>query len=199
MNPRGFFIDADMAKEFESGEVMISIAAARLPGRNRFFLTAWLERMKSPPLGDREIFNAKLRRPMMSTEWQYLQDPDEESDTPNEGKYRFNGVFGENPHIPGNWRVIAEVDNIEEFTGRADPQSIEDAPFASILLRPNGSTDQDFWVWSGDMLLAVERGEALAMQRHRIGQRDFLFIEKGGFSDEHPRDWTSPWYVLVAE
>ncbi len=197
--PRGFFIDADMAKEFESGEVLVSIAAARLPGRNRFFLTAWMERMKSPPLGDREIFNAKLRRPMLSTEWQDLQDPDEESDNPNEGKYRYSGAFEENPQIPGNWRIIAEVETIEAFTGFADPDSIEDAPFATIALLSDGSTDQEFWVWSGDILMAVERGEALAMQRYRLGQRDFLFIEKGGFSDEHPSDWTSPWYVLVAE
>ena len=197
--PRGFFIDADMAKEFEDGEVLIGIAAARLPDRNRYFLTAWMDRMKSPPLGEREIFEAKLRRPMRSTQWQDLQDPDEEAEDSSEGKYRYSGVFEENPEIAGNWRMIAKVDTIEDFTGLADPDSIEDAPFSSIAFLSEGQTDQDFWAWSGNMLMALERREALVMQRHRMGQRDLLFIEKGGFSEDHPREWTSPWYVLVAD
>ncbi len=199
MNPRGFFVDAEMAEAFESGEVLIGIAAARLRNRNRFFLTAWLDRMKSPPLGDREILTAKLRRPMLSTEWQDLQDPDEAPEDSNEGKYHYSGVFENNPQIPGNWTLIAEVDTIEDFTGRADAESIEDAPFRSIALLPDGGTSQEYWVWSDNILMAVERGEALAMQRHRIGQREYLFIERGGFSDERPREWTSPWHVLVAE
>jgi len=191
--PRGFLIDKDMVEEFQSGKVHIAIAAVRT---DPAYLTAWLEEMKIPPLGERELFAARLRRPMASSEWQELQDPDVRTQDPNEGKYRFSGRIVDNPVLRGTWRIIAEVARIEDFAGAADADSIEDAPFAQISFGPNGRTDQWNWVWTENILMALEQGEALQIQTSRVGGKDYLFIEKGGFNNRHPREWTSPLYVL---
>lgn len=54
---------------------------------------------------------------MLSAQWQDLQDPETSPADPNEGKYRYNGRFEDNSQIRGSWKLVGQVDAIDEFNG----------------------------------------------------------------------------------
>ena len=193
--PRGFLIDLDMAKAFEKGKVLIEIAAVK---PEPAYLSAWMEEMKMPPLGEHEIAKALARAPMKCAEWQELQDPEvkaKESEL-NEGKYRYNGKFKDDPQLHGDWTVIGQVNSMEEFsTGKAGNPG--QPPFKTISLRADGKTGDNHWIWSGNILLALERKEALTMTLKTVEGKKYLFVESGGFSEENAKGWQSPLYVMA--
>jgi hypothetical protein len=192
--PRGFFLDKALAEEFKSGKVQIAVAAVK---PDRAYLSAWLEEMQIPPMTDADITKALTRVPLLSAEWQEFQDPDaaEPPENPQEGKYLYNGKFVDNRAIHGDWTVIDQVETVEAFVpGRkklpANPR------FQTITFQPGGTTDHSKWIWSGNILMLLDRKEALALTLKRVEGQEYLLVESGGFSAKNPKGWQSPLYVM---
>jgi len=192
--PRGFFITKELAEQFNSGKAYVAIAAIRPP---KAYLSAWLEEMKMPPVTDADLAKALTRVPMASSEWQELQDPETKvaGADPNEGKYRYNGKFVDNAALRGEWKVIDQVDAVADFTSKASGRSVK-APFASLALMSDGKTNDSNMIWSGNMLMVLQKKEALAIQLKTVGGKSHLFVEAGGFSDKNPKGWMTPLYVF---
>jgi hypothetical protein len=194
-NPRGFFIDKEIAEAISGKKAHIAIAAVR---RQPAYLSAWFEEMKLPPAGEKEIFTALTRVPMKSAEWQELQDPDVKDPNldPNDGKYRYSGKFTENLKLIGEWKVIDQVADPENFQApRENPEF--DAAYQTVTLNSDGKTHDPMWIWTDGKLMDLQQSEALTIESRTLNGTQYLFIENGGFSDKHTRGWASPYNVLT--
>ena len=93
--------------------------------------------------------------------------------------------------------MIAEVKDIDAY----DPDGKNPKPrrpaFNQIELKPDGTTDQAIWMWSGKHLMDLDKYQALRMVTKSIDGKEHLFVEAGGFSTRNKPDWKSTWYVLV--
>jgi len=201
---RGGWITPEFAKEFDKGPVSLAAitflrygdrAIVQMPPVPQGIFSLWLEERKLPPLDDTVWRKAASFVPMLSSEWQELQNPQSLPDDPEEGKFQFDGKFIENPQALGPWNVHTQVAAIEEFNPAAKP-NIERAPFRKITFKEKGSTQDANWIWSGDRLLNLEQGTALKITPKSIDGTDYLFIEVGGFSSKNPVGWKSKLMVL---
>jgi hypothetical protein len=186
-------IDKQFWSEFQSGEVTIEAITFRHQKRQAFSI--WLQEMKVPPLGEKEIFQSAVALPMMSSEWQALQDPDNTNIDPEQGKFEYDGKFVPNNKITGAWKTISHVAKIDDFNPQK-PSQVNLAPIPSIEFKNDGRTDQTLWIWSGDTLMDLDRNQALKMVTKDIGGTTYLFIESGGFGGRNKPGWTSAWFVM---
>jgi hypothetical protein len=154
-----------------------------------------LEEMKLPPMGDDLVLKSATVVPMLSSEWQAAQDPEDRERQAAAVKFRYDGRFRANPKVLGSWKTLGIVKTIDEFTTDKglNPRG---AKIAGITFKNNGDTDNATRLWSGNVLMDLTRYEALMMQLKTIDGDDYLFIEAGGFSERHPAVWQSPWYVM---
>lgn len=189
---RGFFIDKEMAEEFKKGKVNIAIAAWK---SDKAYLSACLQEMKIPPLSESDFQKALPRMPMMCAVWQELQDSEASTADPNEGLYRYDGKFVDNSAIRGNWKIVDQVESIEEFTGDIKKKILK-LPFETISFNSQGKTSVQDYVWTGNILIALEKTEALAMTPKTINGKLYLFVESGGFGVKNPKGWQSPLFVM---
>jgi hypothetical protein len=83
------------------------------------------------------------------------------------------------------------VPSVEAFDP-AKPTSANQAPFKALTFKADGKTDEPLRLWTGDILMDLERRQALKM----IVKGDMLFVEAGGFSEKNPLGWKSPLAVL---
>ena len=195
--PIGREICRDWRPHFEAGEVDIAFTGfmGGRPGWKSRHLMLWLQEMKSPPFGSEEILTSATVVPMRSAAWQVLQDPDANEADPDEGKFRWDGRFLENPAITGSWQTVGMVATPEAFDP-ARPRDGNRAPLRQLELNPGGSTHDPLWIWSGDTLMNLDRNEALIMRLESIDGAETLFIEAGGFQPDRGSEWTSQWFVL---
>ncbi len=198
--PIGREICRDWRPHFENGEVDIAFLGfmGGRHGRQSRHLMIWIREMEFPPLGTAEILESATVYPMRSSAWQELQDPDANVVDGDHGKFRWNGEFVANPDVTGKWRTVARVAEPGDF----DPERRRDAhraPLSELELNPGGSTHSPLWIWSGDILMDLDRNEALAMHTDLVAGTEYLFIEAGGFHPDHDSDWTTPWFVLERE
>ena len=203
--PKGAFITRDFLEDFQGGEVTIAVKTflrfndkykvkptERIPQGK---ISLHVEEMKLPPMGDDLVFKSAAIVPMLSSEWQALQDPENRELEPEAGKFRWDGKFAGNANIPGNWRVIAEVTEIADF----DPLKITRPRrplFSALTFEENGKTGDATWIWSGDRLMDLTRYQSLRMQLKMVSGVEYLFVEAGGFSNKHKPGWQSPWLVM---
>ncbi|MFN5580249.1 MAG: hypothetical protein ACK49X_11635, partial [Akkermansiaceae bacterium] len=170
-------------------------AIVQMPPVAQGIFSMWLEERKLPSLDAEVLRKAASFIPMLSTEWQNLQDPSKDAEDPNEGKFKYDGKFVANSKATGSWNVIAQVAKIEEFDPAAK-QTIGRTPFPKITLQADGFTQDPRWIWSGDVLLDLEQNIAQKMIVKTVGGTDYLFIEAGGFGPKNPLGWKTPWLVL---
>jgi len=215
-HPIVFFIDREHLAAFQSGSVTVAATGfmkVHRRSRNKTNVMAiWLQEMQMPPLDDEMIWRAAVMTSLLSADWQALQglaakqdepaaasDPDEEvapeeepaeETDPHAGKFRWDGVFVENPALSGAWTAVGVVPTVAAFD--PDKPVAGRPPFREITFRDGGQTDAATILWSGDTLLDLGRGVALRM----MVKDDYLFIETGGFSSNHPADWQSPLMVM---
>jgi len=52
-------------------------------------------------------------------------------------------------------------------------------------------------VWSGDRMMDIARYQALQMKTKTIADKEYLFLEAGGFSAKNKAGWLSPWIVFT--
>ena len=208
--PAGFLFHDAMEALFADGEVTIAIQVSR--GNSGYF-TAWIEQMEMPPLGVEQLQKAAQVRPLRSSEYVETMDEDETM-------LLWDGQFKRVDGILGTWKLVDQVDTIEDF----DPENMavpdprrERAPrnrhYArrhilkdAITFHADGSTEipnptgnQEVVIWSGNLLLDLGHREALQMQGRKVDGTMYLFIESGGFPEMEDRDadWKPPLLVYA--
>ena len=154
------------------------------------------EEQKLPPMGDDLVIKSASIVPMLSSEWQAMQDPDDREQSAAAVKFRYDGKFVANPKVLGRWSVIAQVAEIAEFDPEQKAKKVRNPLFATITLKDGGKTDDPTWVWSDDILMDLNKYQALKMIIKTIDSSDYLFIEAGGFSTRNKPGWKSPLYVM---
>jgi len=198
--PKGYLLPQAMMKELSGQEVMVAVKTfwRKHPrsGEKRGYITVFMEEMKLPPI--QEMIGAALKSaPMLSAEWQSLQYPDVVQDDPDEGKFKYDGKFIANNNVVGEWTVIDQVASIEDFTADRKPAKIDPRkmPFKELILQDNGETGGQM-IWSGDVLMDLDGGQALAMRVKKVGDAAYLFVEVGGFDAKNGPDWKPVQMVL---
>ena len=158
----------------------------------------WVEERKLPPVNDEAIQRSATVIPMLSSEWQAKQDPDNAELRSENDKCRYDGKFVANPQVVGAWKAVSLVSNLEEFNPDK-PLNANRAPIKQIKLGDDGLTNLATLIWSGDMLMNLDRYEALKITLRSIGGADYLVIEAGGFSEKHPSGWNPQLIVMKRE
>jgi len=193
--PIGERITTERWEHFASGRVHIA-AKSFLPQHRGNSLVVFMQRMQLPPL-QQELFRGLQLVGLRDLEWQASQDPDSDMDT-DEDLYIWDGQLSTNAAAIGSWKVVDEVAEISDF----DPNSLQrpgrgwSPRLQQIELEHALATNDPMFVWTGSRLLDVQNKEALAVEHARVRDKDYLFIQAGGFSPDHPAEWTSPWLVF---
>jgi hypothetical protein len=201
---RGGWISPEFAEPLGKGPVTIAAtsflrygdrAIVQMPPVPQGIISLWLEERKLPPLDDAVFRKAAAFVPMLSSDWQSLQNPDNPAADPQEGKFRYDGKFVTNPKVAGSWTAVAYVKSPAEFDPQAKPKP-DRSPFREIILNNDGSSNNSRWIWSGTTLMDLESYAALKISPESIGGTDYLFIEAGGFGPKNPAGWQPQLMVL---
>ena len=201
---RGAWITKDFTEDFAKGPVTISAitflrygdrAIVQMPPVPQGIFSMWLEERKLPPL-NREVFHkAAEMTPMLCTEWQAAHDPEAEGEPEQDLRFRYDGKFTPNPQLVGKWHALATVDDIAGYDPKGKAPLVR-PPFRDIELNEGGTTASDAFFWSGDVLMDLDRSQALRMAAKSIDGVDYLFAESGGFSTKNPVGW-KPTYMVM--
>ena len=204
--PKGAYITSDFMDDFKSGRVCIAamtflrnndkykVKPSKPVPQGKFSLH--IEEQKLPPMEDELVFRSASIIPMLSSEWQDRQDPEDREKSASAVKYRWDGRFVNNPKISGAWTVIAQVADIADFDP-ARKTRVNRPPFSSLTLKDGGRTDNPVWAWSGNVLMDLTRFQALKMKSQNIDGKDYLFVEAGGFGTQKKPGWKSHLLVLA--
>ena len=203
--PKGAFITREFLDDFKSGKVTIAVKTflrfnskykvkptERIPQGK---ISLHLEEMKLPPMGDDLVIKSATVVPMLSSEWQAKQDPDDRELQSENDKFLYDGKFVANAKVLGAWKTIAVVKAIGEFAP-GKKTNTRGARFSKMTFKDKGQTDAVTWLWSGDTLMDLGRYQALKMVVKSIDGADYLFIETGGFSKKRRAGWQSTWQVM---
>ena len=204
--PKGAYITRDFMDDFKGGKVCIAVMTflrnndkykvkpSKHVPQGKFSLH--IEEQKLPPMEDELVFKSASIVPMLSSEWQDRQDPEDREKSASAVKYRWDGRFVNNPKISGEWKVIAQVADIADFDP-ARKTRVNRPPFSSLNLKEGGRTDSPVWAWSGDMLMDLTKFQALKMKPRNLDGKDYLFVEVGGFGNRNKPGWKSQLLVLA--
>ena len=203
--PKGAYVTGEFLDDFRGGNVCIAVMtflrfndkykvkpSTRVPQGK---ISIHLEKQKLPPMADDLLRKSATVVAMLSSEWQAAQDPADRERQASAVKFRYDGKFVANPPVIGRWRAMGVVRTIDEFAPekRLNPRR---AKIATINFMGNGETDDATRLWSGDMLMDLNRYEALKMRIKQIAGEEYLFIEAGGFNTRNAVGWQSEWSVF---
>jgi len=204
--PKGAFITKGFLDDLQGGEVTIAVMtflrfndkykvkpSERVPQGK---ISLHFEEQKLPPMGDDLVLKSATVVPMLSSEWQAMQDPDDREKSAAAVKFLWDGKFKPNSKVLGKWNLIAQVAELAEFDPEQKPAKVRNALFSTITLKDGGKTADPTWLWSGDTLMDLNKYQALKMQVKKLNGHDYLFIESGGFSTRNAAPWKSPLYVM---
>jgi hypothetical protein len=201
--PVGTEIYKEFWPEFQKDEVILSATSflpipggRNSPGVKRQHFSVFLQEMKMPPLGEKELLNSIKAMPMTSAEWQALQDPESEEQDTGAGKFRWNGKFTGNKSIEGRWVQLGQIASIDAFKLTERIKSNKGWPLQQLELKAGGKTGEQLFMWSGDILMDLNSNQALKMTAKTIDDTDYLFVESGGFNAKGGAQWKSPHYVM---
>ena len=201
---RGGWITPEFAEQLGKGPVTIAAtsflrygdrAIVQMPPVPQGIISLWLEERELPPLDDAVLRKAATFVPMLSSDWQTLQNPDNPPADPEEGKFRYDGKFTINPKVAGSWTTVAHVKSPAEFDPKAKPKP-DRSPLRDIILNDDGSSNNSRWIWSATTLMDLENYAALKISPESIEGTDYLFIEAGGFGPKNPAGWQPQLMVL---
>jgi len=203
----GGFITKEFLDDFKGGEVTIAVKsflryndkrdAAPTEKILRGLISLHLDEQKLPPMGDEFVIRSASVVPMLNAAWQeaVLSEEDSQETDPDSLMMRWDGKWQDNQAVHGEWQAIATLKDGEIFDpakkynpNRAFAQKIEflaDARTSSPLL-----------MWSGDVLMDLDRYQALKMVPKTIDGKQYLLIENGGFSNRNKTGWKSDWVVF---
>ena len=203
--PYGAFVTKEWVDELNKGKATIALKSfiryndkrdakptERIPqGR----ISLILEEQKLPPTGDDLVRKSAKVVPMLSAEWQQVQWAESNEERENAPMFRWDGEFVANPGVMDAWKQIGETPTIDEFDPEK-PRKPRNPAFGDITLQNGGTTDDPIRIWSGDRLMDLDRYQALRMTPKTINGTDYLFVERGDFSNRHKEGWTSPLLVF---
>ena len=158
-----------------------------------------IEEQKLPPMGDDLVLKSATLVPMLSSDWQSKQDPNDREQSASAVKFRWDGQFIANPEILGNWKVIAEVKEIAEFDPAKKFGKARNSLFSTITFKEDGRTKDPTWLWSADTLMDLNKYQALKITPKTLAGNLYLFIEAGGFGTRNKPGWKSKLLVLAQE
>jgi hypothetical protein len=195
--PIGKHIDKSWWPEFESGEVDIAVISFMNihRGLKHRHMTIWVQEMKLPDLSDERLIQSATEKPMTSSDWQALQDPENNDKDPEAGKYLWDGKFVANPALLGDWSAVRVVKTPDEFDPKARPEA-RGVQIKQLTFKKNGKTGESLRVYSGDTLMDMRHNQALKMTLKKLDGTDYLFIESGGFHEKHGNQWKSTLHVM---
>ena len=205
--PKGAYITSEFLDEFKRGEVTIAVKtfirynakystkpSSKTP-QGKFSIH--LDQQKLPPMGAELVTKSARVVPMLSAQWQARLDPEDASQNPDENLFRWDGGFAANRKVMGNWKLLTEVAEIAEFDPEQKKLARARNPlFSDVTFKDGGATADPTWAWSGEMLMDLNRYQALQMVSAKVGESEYLFIEAGGFSTRNKPGWKSKWLVL---
>ena len=111
--------------------------------------------------------------------------------------YSYNGKFTPNPSVIGTWAwaVYPQPNNPSEIDTRINafmkanngkgPDKVENAKDTIQILDGGKVAKSKFfggYFWSGNMLIGINDDQALKMEVRKVGGREFLIVERGGFN-----------------
>ena len=94
-------------------------------------------------------------------------------------KFRWDGLFLNNPAIAGSWKVIAQVAHVADFDPTKKYRVNRPLSTPCILCRRERQI-VPVWAWSRDTD-GSNSFSSLENDPVHLGGADFLFIEAGGF------------------
>ena len=147
-------------------------------------------------MGDELLVKSASLVPMLCYQWQILQDPENRELAPDEGKFRWDGKFRANANAVGDWQLIAATADVGDFDPNEKHQRVRNQIFTNISLNSNGTTNDPTWLWSGDILMDLNKYQALKMTSKSIDGKEYLFIEAGGFSTRNKPGWKPQLFVM---
>ena len=198
--PWGRTLDDTFRAEFKDGKIILAATGflrlskgGNVKANRQSF---WFEEMKLPEIGEKEIQESVTFVPMLSMEWQAKQDPDNAELQVSDNRFRYDGAFVANARLLGAWTHLGEVGTIEEFTPGKRIRANKRAPFQQVSFMDGGKTDNMMCIWSGDMLMDLNRNQALKIVPKVIDGVDYLFVEAGGFGTRNKLGWKPALYVM---
>jgi hypothetical protein len=220
--PKGIFLAKEWFDALEDGEVTIAVKNflryntkyRRMPIEEKPIgrISVHFEEMKRPPYTHDMVVKAATVVPMMTAEWQAKQfgdaagavDDEAREKSAEDVKFRWNGTVESNPALLGAWTLLGRVHEIADFTpGEELPTDFVRGrpPFSTLTIKDAGRTDHPARLWSGNILMNLNRFEALRMVTRKLDGQDYLFVEAGEFHSASgiPVGWTSPWCVMSRE
>jgi hypothetical protein len=85
---------------------------------------------------------------------------------------------------------------VDAFKPEAEAAADKNPALQKLTVKPEGKTDQESLVWSGDTLMDLQKLQVLKMTIEKVGNQDYLFIESGGFDKKNSTDWKSLYTVM---
>ena len=205
-SPDGAGIAPEFFGEFKGGKVVVAATSFlrrhHRPHKIHGHMNIWFQQQKIPPFGEEHLLKSATLIPMVTSDWQAMQDPAKTNLDPEEGKFSYDGTFRANKKFVGDWNVVAMVADVAAYTPGIETE-LKAAPFRGITFKDDGTTDTIDRLWTADTLMHLARDyrggaayQALKMARKSIDGADTLFIEAGGFDRKHGPDWKCPLLVL---
>ena len=198
--PIGQHIDKSWWPEFSGQEVDIAVISFMgiHKGVKSRHMSLWVQEMQVPELSDEVMIRSAAALPMTSSDWQALQDLDDNDLDTEVGKFHWDGEFAANPALAGEWKSIGITSDPESFDPKARPDT-RNLRLPQLNLLPSGKTQELFLIHSGNILMNLETNEALKMEFKTLDGTDYLFIEQGGFATKRGMDWRPNWEVLTRQ
>lgn len=203
--PKGAYITKEFMDDFKSGNVCIALKTfLRFNDKYKVKptqpipqgkISLHIEEQKLPPMSDELVFKSASLIPMLSSEWQVGQDPEDREKSALAIKYRWDGEFINNQNILGSWKVIAQVAKVDEFDPKKKTR-VNRSIFSEMTFNNHGKTNSPVFVWSKNTLMDLTKFQALKMTSHNIQGEDYLFVESGGFGTRNKPGWQSQLLVL---
>lgn len=189
--PWGFVFDEKLRQEFDGDPVTIAATGfLKLDrgGNKGNHQSFWLETMKLPSLTEEDVLKAMKLTPLATSAWQESGRSDD--------KFLFDGTFKPNKAIEGQWVQVGVLPAGETFTPEMKLRHEGRNFFGTIDFKADGRTHSELLYYSGDMLLDLQRLQALKMTLKDIDATTYMFVETGNFADDKMIEASLPIYVL---
>ncbi len=183
--------------DFQNGDIVIA-ATGFLPSNGRNTMLIWVQEMKCPEIGEKEILESAKAVAMANAQWQTLQDPDNMELDPEQGKFRWGGTFKPNSKVMGSWVQIGEVPTVADFSPGKALRKNQSFP-EKLMMADDGRTNDPLIFYSGDLVMHLNTNQALNLSLNDIDGASYLFVEAGGFATKNGPNYKSPLVVWKRE
>jgi hypothetical protein len=119
----------------------------------------------------------------------------------------YSGTFTPNPKFAGKWVAISKMhESIDKVSEKEMVKRIRYAykmldakkkrtgrnryrPDYLILNDDGRVSKAGNKFWTDNLLVDIDRGEAVKMELHKVGDETYLFVTHGGYQPTKPEDW----------